>query len=329
MTFSVIIPVFNSMRHIRQTLESVLDQQNADFEVILVDDGSTDESLSLLMEYAAKDGRVKVLHQQNMGPGLARKAGFEAATGELLYFVDSDDLLADSQVLSDITAFYLKYPFEVLFLDTALRRPGKTVLLHALRNPGLSEGIHDIDDINGCIVAGALYQKVFIREKMEGAFFHRSSSQEDTFTTFRYLETCKSFHVYKRTSYLINRTDNPDSLSRNVTAAKIIDAADVLSRLFENTLLLRAKQLRAYDYYIYAMKFLLRNRGLYNRAAALRALVSLRRTFFWTGGEAQPDAMAAQAPAVLLGDTSCRALNYLRRSKWRELWFRARGTWGL
>ena len=91
MKISVIIPVYNAEAHVRRSLDSVCAQTFRDWECIAVDDGSTDGSGAILDEYAAKDPRFRVIHQRNGGEGAARNAGMDAATGELVAFLDADD----------------------------------------------------------------------------------------------------------------------------------------------------------------------------------------------------------------------------------------------
>jgi len=86
--FSVVIPVYNRAKFLRQAIDSVLSQSFTDFEVIAVDDGSTDESLEILNSYGSC---VKVIQQANQGPGVARNAGVALAQGEYIAFLDSDD----------------------------------------------------------------------------------------------------------------------------------------------------------------------------------------------------------------------------------------------
>ncbi len=88
---SVVIPVYNIERHLRKCLDSVVGQTLKNLEIICVDDGSTDESPRILAEYAARDSRVRVITQENGGPGAARNTGMEQADGEYLIFLDSDD----------------------------------------------------------------------------------------------------------------------------------------------------------------------------------------------------------------------------------------------
>ena len=95
MTLSVIIPAYNAEKTIRSCCESILRSHDADLEVILVDDGSTDETPRICDEIADGDARVKVLHSPNGGPGAARNRGLGVATGTWIAFVDADDRCED------------------------------------------------------------------------------------------------------------------------------------------------------------------------------------------------------------------------------------------
>lgn len=96
---SVIVPVYNVEHFLLRCVDSILSQRDVDLEVILVDDGSRDGSGEICDGYAARDSRVQVIHKANGGLSSARNAGIEAATGEYLAFVDSDDWIeADSYI---------------------------------------------------------------------------------------------------------------------------------------------------------------------------------------------------------------------------------------
>lgn len=101
--FSVISPVYNTSEYLHGFIGSILGQTFPDFELILVDDGSSDDSLAICREYAAKDDRVTVLTQKNQGAGSARNLGIETAKGTYLLFYDSDDL-ADIRALEKLSA---------------------------------------------------------------------------------------------------------------------------------------------------------------------------------------------------------------------------------
>ena len=91
MKVSIIVPVYNSERYINRCVDSLIGQTLSDIEILLVDDGSSDNSSAICDEYAVKDNRIKVFHQKNAGAGAARNTGLEHAQGEYIGFVDSDD----------------------------------------------------------------------------------------------------------------------------------------------------------------------------------------------------------------------------------------------
>ena len=93
MRVSIVIPVYNVEKYLVNCLDSVADQQFRDFEAILVDDGSTDNSSAICDEYAKKDSRFRVIHQQNGGLSHARNVGAKAAQGDYVFFLDSDDCI--------------------------------------------------------------------------------------------------------------------------------------------------------------------------------------------------------------------------------------------
>lgn len=92
---SIIVPVYNAEKYLRKCLNSICSQKNIKSEIILVDDGSTDDSGAICDEFAQEYTNIKVIHQENAGPGAARNAGLDIITGEYLGFVDADDYVAD------------------------------------------------------------------------------------------------------------------------------------------------------------------------------------------------------------------------------------------
>lgn len=90
---SVIIPVYNVEEYLRECVDSVINQTYKNIEILLIDDGSTDSSGRICDEYAAKDERIRVIHQENAGPSKTRNTGLDNAGGKFIYFVDSDDYI--------------------------------------------------------------------------------------------------------------------------------------------------------------------------------------------------------------------------------------------
>lgn len=100
---SIIVPVYRTEQYLHQCVDSLLAQTYTRIEIILVDDGSPDGSGMICEEYAAKDPRVKVIHQENSGPSAARNTGLAHATGEYAMFVDSDDWISPDNCEKAVT----------------------------------------------------------------------------------------------------------------------------------------------------------------------------------------------------------------------------------
>ena len=91
---SVIVPVYNVEEFLKTCLDSVCNQTFEDIEIICINDGSTDSSPDILQAYSKKDSRIKVYNQENKGLGFVRNIGMEYASGDYVYFIDSDDHIA-------------------------------------------------------------------------------------------------------------------------------------------------------------------------------------------------------------------------------------------
>lgn len=89
---SIVLPVYNMEHYLKATIDSILSQSYTDFELICIDDGSTDGSVTLLNEYAVRDSRVSVYAQRNAGPGAARNHGLDKASGKYVMMLDADDV---------------------------------------------------------------------------------------------------------------------------------------------------------------------------------------------------------------------------------------------
>lgn len=99
---SVVLPIYNVEKYLPKCLDSLINQTLQDIEIICVNDGSSDNSLQILKEYATKDSRIKIINQKNSGPGVARNTGIRAAQGKYIAFVDPDDWV-------EINAFEILY----------------------------------------------------------------------------------------------------------------------------------------------------------------------------------------------------------------------------
>ena len=95
---SLIVPVYNSITTLERCLKSMINQKYKDIEIILINDGSEDNSLQIIKEYAKRDSRIVIINQNNRGVSTARNVGIEKSTGEYIIFIDSDDYLEENSV---------------------------------------------------------------------------------------------------------------------------------------------------------------------------------------------------------------------------------------
>lgn len=126
---SVIIPIFNGRNTLRGAVESVLSQTFSDYEIILIDDASTDGSYDLCAEYAAADKRISLIrNEQNSFVGFTRNRGIEKASGEYIYFLDCDDILYSKEVFAramDIGAEFCKGGADIITSSVRMDNDGK------------------------------------------------------------------------------------------------------------------------------------------------------------------------------------------------------------
>ena len=116
---SIIVPVYNSEKYINKCIESVLSQSYINWEMLLIDDGSTDESGRICDEYAAKDDRIRVYHQSNSGVSIARNLGLDKMAGDYVTFIDSDDWIEPKYLanFAQFTYYTNQIVYQGYFMD--------------------------------------------------------------------------------------------------------------------------------------------------------------------------------------------------------------------
>ena len=135
MRMSIIIPVYNAADTLGRCLDSILAQSYRDYQVILVDDGSTDESLALAENYAARNGRLLVVTMAHGGPGAARNRGLAHATGEYVVYMDADDYWVCEDLLQALSDRIQTLPADVYMYQMAKVTEDGTVLKRFNKQP--------------------------------------------------------------------------------------------------------------------------------------------------------------------------------------------------
>lgn len=176
---SLIIPIYNASTYLAFSLESLLSQPFQDFELILVDDGSTDASPSICDEYAAKDERIRVLHEPHSGVANSRQVGLEAAKGMYILYVDADDQV-DPCMIADMYQEAVTQKADMIICDyRELTHEGE---VYRKQEPTALDGVAVLEDILDGKLYGALWNKMMRREwllQTKAAFPQRLTMRED------------------------------------------------------------------------------------------------------------------------------------------------------
>ena len=141
--FSVIIPVYNVAAELERAVRSVQTQDFSEWEIVLVDDGSTDGSGELCDRLAERDSRIKVLHQKNEGVVITRKNGFATSSGEWILFLDGDDEQTQG-LLSALAAIIAKSNPDIIRFAFVMGSQGDSFKNHI---PGFDEGLYSVEDL--------------------------------------------------------------------------------------------------------------------------------------------------------------------------------------
>ena len=179
--YSIIVPVYNVEPYLRECLDSILAQDSrSEYEVIMVDDGSTDRSGAICEEYAAKYARFRAIHQENRGLSGARNTGLGAAAGEFILFLDSDDLWSP-QMLSCMDGFADKAPDIVLFPYERFDESGKIDVIELPAFPKGESGAEYMErafavgEMPPCSACTCMFRRAFFTDNglrfREGIFF--------------------------------------------------------------------------------------------------------------------------------------------------------------
>lgn len=179
LSYSIIIPIYNASTYLAFSLESLLSQPFQDFELILVDDGSTDESASICDAYAAKDDRIKVLHEAHHGVAHSRQVGLEAAKGVYILYVDADDQV-EPDMIADMYQEAVTQKADMVICDyRELTYDGE---VYRKQEPTALSGEAILEDILSGKLYGALWNKMMRREwlmRTKAAFPQQLTMRED------------------------------------------------------------------------------------------------------------------------------------------------------
>lgn len=214
---SVLIPIYNVQKYLKQCLDSMINQTLTDIEIICVDDGSTDRSGQILDQYAEMDTRITAIHKKNSGYGHSMNVALSNATGAYVAIVESDDF-AEPDMLEKLYMTAVEQRADVVKANHYDFRNGKDVFFERLRDYPLNKLINVSDFPQLLNLADTIWSCLYNREFLVNnqIRFHETpgaSFQDISFSLQAWLKAQRVYFV--RDAVLHYRTDNPDSSMHN------------------------------------------------------------------------------------------------------------------
>lgn len=234
---SVVIPVYNTQNYLNECIDSVLNQSFKDFEIICINDGSTDNSLSILSDYEVSDERIKVISQQNRGLGASRNEGLKLAQGEYVLFLDSDDYLTPDALEKLYNQAYANDLDLILFKIAnfnykTLKESHSDYFDMKFLKEIVNEDIFNWMIVKDCIfdISVTATSKLFKRSLISNIEFPEDLLFEDNLFFTKVIFNAK--HVYFLDEYLYYRRIRPDSIT-NSYHSKFSDCIIIYDEIIE------------------------------------------------------------------------------------------------
>ena len=218
--FSIIVPIYDVERYLTQCIESVLAQDYQNYELILVDDGSPDNSIDICTKYAKQYSNIVFIHKINGGVSDARNAGIQIARGEYLMFLDSDDYWEGTTILSNLQNIITENNPDVIFNYMSSVYPDKIVNHYINRDKLIGSFKEDFQGLyQDGIYLGFPFTKIMKRELIfkNQLFFIKGRTFEDVIWSFSLVKHIKDYAIYQNCFYMYRR-ERKGSITSVVTA---------------------------------------------------------------------------------------------------------------
>ena len=202
---SVIVPIYNVEEYLNQCVQSIRQQSYHNLEIILIDDGSPDKCGEMCDGYANEDSRVKVIHKQNGGLSDARNAGIEAATGEYITFIDSDDFIMQDMIECLMEVMNSE---NVDIVQCSFTRDADYAMVEKERDSDLREKYNIYSEnrmvayVKGQTIATMAWGKIYKTLLFREIRFPKGRIHEDVFTTYKLIHEANSIAVTDYIGYI-------------------------------------------------------------------------------------------------------------------------------
>lgn len=212
---SIVMPVYNTGKYLKEAIDSVVAQTFTNWELILVDDGSSDQSGAICDEYAKLDRRICVVHKENQGVSCARNTGIELAKGEWLYFIDSDDCIEDNlleMLLQYSDGVDLVVCSHTIMSTGRIDRVTEKICYYA----SFEQSVQKIDE--QCIGAfyNYIWNKLYKKEKVTMRFDRHLSLGEDMSFNYQYMKSCTGICAIPNALYRYRWSSEETTLTKKI-----------------------------------------------------------------------------------------------------------------
>ena len=218
---SIIIPVYNVENYLKKCIESVIKQTYKNLEIILIDDGSTDNSGKICNEYLKKDSRIIVIHQENKGLSEARNAGLNIAKGEYIGFVDSDDYIAND-MYEILIKLIVEYNADIAICNYTTNK-GKKIIktdknnIHIFNKKQSTEKLIENNTIDNVV-----WNKLYKKDIFNTIKFIPNRMYEDIAIMYQLIDKAQKI-VYTDAIKYFHNTNNEKSITHTITEKSIND----------------------------------------------------------------------------------------------------------
>lgn len=227
---SIVVPVYNVAQYLPDCVSSILAQNIADMEVILVDDGSNDNSGELCDRYADEYDCVKAVHQKNAGLSAARNTGIEMAKGEFITFVDSDDMLAEGFISTAIELANVYQADFIAFSNVRCEAEAQWPMKCQSQSEDFETHVYDESVqkmqkfLIGAEIGTTAWAKVYRRELFETIRYPVGKYHEDVFTTYKVVDKAHRIVTTSQVGYLYRKS--PNSITTSGFSMKRLDSVE-------------------------------------------------------------------------------------------------------
>ena len=233
MKISIIVPIYNIEKYIVECLNSIINQTYKKYEIILVDDGSSDKSGEICDKYAIKNEKIKVIHKKNGGLSDARNSGIDIATGEYIMFVDGDDFLVNKNCLQNIVFELEKEKVDVLQykMQYYYNSSKKVLHLNDLKEFNNTPVIECLKELNkSCQISISACDKIIKTSviKDNEIYFKKGINSEDIDWSLRLYLTIKSLKTINQEIYSY-RQQRKESITNKVSKKNMRDLFNIIN----------------------------------------------------------------------------------------------------